>query len=108
MRIRNAVRLDDKRINCEVEHHELGWLPFTAGEDGDIASVQVYARCLNGEAGDIAIARAEAVSYTRLRRAEYPPIEEQLDAIWKGGEDMEIMRQRIMAVKARYPEEIIK
>lgn len=37
------------------------------------------------------------------RRAAYPPIEEQLDAIWKGGADMEAMRQKILDIKARIP-----
>lgn len=39
----------------------------------------------------------------RRRSIEYPPIQEQLDAIWKGGEYLENMRAVIMAVKAKYP-----
>lgn len=27
---RNAVRLADGRINCEIEHPSFGWIPFTA------------------------------------------------------------------------------
>jgi hypothetical protein len=41
--------------------------------------------------------------YRELRVREYPPVEEQLDALWKGGEALEEMRQRVQAVKERYP-----
>lgn len=42
-------------------------------------------------------------SYTERRRNEYPPLEEQLDAYWKGGEEEAAMRQKILAVKEKYP-----
>lgn len=41
--------------------------------------------------------------YAKRRAKEYPPIEEQLDAIWKGGVDMEAMRAKVLAVKEKYP-----
>lgn len=44
-----------------------------------------------------------ANAYTQLRAKEYPPIGDQLDAIWKGGTDMDAMRAQIQAVKAKYP-----
>lgn len=44
-----------------------------------------------------------SVAYKEQRAREYPPIEEQLDAIWKGGDEMEAMRQIIIAVKYKYP-----
>ena len=48
-------------------------------------------------------AAMDAVAYQDLRGLEYPPISDQLDAIWKGGVDMEAMRKQIMDVKAKYP-----
>ena len=42
-------------------------------------------------------------TYGQKRHAEYPPIGDQLDAIWKGGVDAEAMRAQVMAVKAKYP-----
>ena len=42
-------------------------------------------------------------SYKELRAAEYPPIKDQLDAIWKGGQEMESMRQTIQFIKSKYP-----
>lgn len=49
------------------------------------------------------VRQLELQSYMQKRAAEYPPIVDQLDAIWKGGEDMEAMRQQILAIKAKYP-----
>jgi hypothetical protein len=46
--------------------------------------------------------------YRDLRRGEYPDIRDQLDALWKGGEALEAMRQQIVAVKEKYkkPKEV--
>lgn len=43
------------------------------------------------------------VDYAGKRREAYPPIADQLDAIWKGGAEMEAMRLRVLAVKAKFP-----
>lgn len=45
----------------------------------------------------------ENLAYRDLRRAAYPSIGDQLDAIWKGGEDAEAMLAIVQAVKAQYP-----
>jgi hypothetical protein len=45
----------------------------------------------------------EASDYARLRRPEYPPIGDQLDALWKGGDAAAEMLARVQAVKAKYP-----
>ena len=42
-----------------------------------------------------------ANAYKSLR--QYPPIGDQLDALWKGGAAAEEMLTQIQAVKARYP-----
>ena len=31
--IRNAVRLQDGRFDCEINHPVFGWIPFTASPD---------------------------------------------------------------------------
>lgn len=41
--------------------------------------------------------------YRALRVRDYPPIADQLDALWKGGEALDEMRAQVMAVKAKYP-----
>jgi hypothetical protein len=47
--------------------------------------------------------RWKDTEYQRQRAPEYPPITDQLDAIWKGGNDYEEMLAKVMEVKAKYP-----
>jgi len=49
------------------------------------------------------VVRPDNPDYYALRRAEYPALGEQLDAMWKGGEAAAEMTARIAAVKAKYP-----
>ena len=44
-----------------------------------------------------------ALEYRRLRASAYPPIGDQLDALWKGGDVAAEMLARVQAVKAQYP-----
>lgn len=43
------------------------------------------------------------VDYAARRRHEYPSIEDQLDAMWKGGAEATAMKARVAAVKTKYP-----
>jgi hypothetical protein len=45
----------------------------------------------------------EVRGYAEERKAAYPPIEDQLDALWKGGAEAEAMRAQVAAVKAAHP-----
>lgn len=45
-------------------------------------------------------------TYADLRRESYPPIADQLDALWKGGEALEAMRANVLAVKEMYPKPV--
>lgn len=42
-------------------------------------------------------------NYVKRRLEAYPPIGDQLDAIWKGGDAADAMRQKILAVKDAFP-----
>jgi hypothetical protein len=44
--------------------------------------------------------------YHQARRREYPDVRDQLDALWKGGADLEAMRQKVMAVKEKFPKPV--
>lgn len=44
--------------------------------------------------------------YAEIRRKEYPTIGDQLDALWKGGVDLEQMREKVLQVKQKYPKPI--
>jgi hypothetical protein len=62
-----------------------------------------------GYAAQVAATRAaqriahQRVMYQRQRASEYPPIGDQLDALWKGGEAAAEMLAKVQAVKAKYP-----
>jgi hypothetical protein len=42
-------------------------------------------------------------AYKAKRQAEYPPIGDQLDALWKGGDAAAEMLAKVQAVKTKYP-----
>jgi hypothetical protein len=42
-------------------------------------------------------------TYAQKRAAEYPPIGDQLDALWKGGDAAAEMLVKVQAVKSKYP-----
>jgi hypothetical protein len=44
-----------------------------------------------------------ATEYQRDRKPEYPPIGDQLDALWKGGDAATEMLAKVQAVKEKYP-----
>jgi hypothetical protein len=52
-------------------------------------------------------AEYETKEYQRQRAVEYPPIGDQLDALWKGGEAAAEMLAKVQAVKAKYPKESV-
>lgn len=62
-------------------------------------------------AWDTREANRKANEYKELRRKEYPPVGDQLDAIWKmltppTGSEAEAMKAQIEAVKAKYPKPV--
>ena len=57
---------------------------------------------------DIRLAKARASLYKELRTAEYPPMEDYLDAIVKGDtEAEEEYKRKCLKVKDKYPKEIV-
>lgn len=46
------------------------------------------------------------LDYAARRRLDYPSIGDQLDALWRGGEDANEMLARIMEVKAMHPKDV--
>ena len=48
-------------------------------------------------------AEYDAQAYARSRASEYPPIGDQLDALWKGGDAAAEMLAKVQAVKSKYP-----
>lgn len=50
--------------------------------------------------------RQAATEYQRKRASEYPPVGDQLDAILKGGADLDVLKTVVAAIKAKYPKPI--
>jgi len=48
-------------------------------------------------------AEHDGKDFERKRRAEYPSVEEQLEALWAGGQEMANMKARIKAVQDKHP-----
>jgi len=72
-----------------------GNIPFTAEEEAewDAMKAEVLARQ----------ASLVATEYQRQRAAEYPPIGDQLDALFKAGVFPADMAETLQAVKNKYP-----
>lgn len=49
------------------------------------------------------VVRPDNPDYYAKRRAEYPSLADQLDALWKGGEAAAEMTAKIAEIKAKYP-----
>ena len=64
---------------------------------------------INGNEVSYDLSAAEALvaaeAYKQQRASEYPPIGDQLDALWKGGDAAAEMLAKVQAVKAKYPKE---
>jgi hypothetical protein len=72
-----------------------GPVPFTAEEEA----------ARDAEEAVFAIEQTEfaKTQYQRDRATEYPPIGDQLDALWKGGDAATAMLAQVQAVKTKYP-----
>lgn len=92
------IAASEARIKAEIDAKEALWA----------ASPKM--REIEGINGTetVAIDKSEIVcadnpDYYAKRRAEYPALGDQLDAVWKGADAMAVMAAKIAAVKAKYP-----
>lgn len=78
-------------------HHATseGNIPFTAAEEAERDAEEAQAALYKIEHAK--------TDYQRSRAAEYPPIGDQLDALWKGGTAAAEMLVLVQAVKTKYP-----
>lgn len=85
-------------------NNELFWL-----DEGDDPAVWLpnCTPITDAEASTIRAQQAQAaeaaLTYAEKRMREYPPIGDQLDALWKGGDAAAEMLASVQAVKAKYP-----
>jgi hypothetical protein len=93
------IATSEARIKAEIDAKEALWAaltPKTREVDG-INGIETVA------IDKSEIVRADNPDYYASRRAEYPALADQLDAMWKGADAMTAMAAKIAAVKAKYP-----
>jgi hypothetical protein len=95
------IAASSSRIGAEIDKKEAEW----AALDPKTREIEDP---ITGEVTIVPIEKSEIVrpdvpDYYAKRRAEYPTLGDQLDALWKGGEAMANMMDRINEVKNRYP-----
>jgi hypothetical protein len=86
-----VLRLIRPGARYNVNGSQIDWL------DGNSASKPTEQELQDG------LLQLELLSYREKRAREYPPIGDQLDALWKGGADATAMKAVVDAVKAKYP-----
>ena len=88
-------------IKAQIDAKEAAWAALTP-------KTREVTDPLTGETKTVPIEKSEIVrpdipDYYAKRRAEYPSLGDQLDALWKGGDAQTAMQAQIAAVKAKYP-----
>ena len=94
------VNGSEARIKAEIDAKEAIWAASPKTRE--------VADSMAGDTKTVAIDKSEIVrpdvpDYYAKRRAEYPAIGDQMDAMWKGGQDSAGMVAKIQAVKTKYP-----
>ena len=92
------IAASEARIKAEIDAKEALWAasPKMREVDG-INGIETVA------IDKSEVVRADNPDYYASRRAEYPALGDQLDAMWKGADAMTAMAAKIAAVKAKYP-----
>jgi hypothetical protein len=95
------IAQSESAIKAQIDAKEAAWTALTP-------KTREVTDPITGETTTVPIEKSEIVrpdipDYYAKRRAEYPSLGDQLDALWKGGEAQADMFDRIAAVKAKYP-----
>ena len=96
-----AVAAAETRLKAEIDAKEAAWAALTP-------KTRPVTDPITGQTTQVPIEKSEIVrpdipDYYAKRRAEYPSLGDQLDAMWKGGQDAADMQAKIQAVKQKYP-----
>lgn len=95
------IAQSESAIKAQIDAKEASWTALTP-------KTREVTDPITGETKTVPIEKSEIVrpdipDYYAKRRAEYPSLGDQLDALWKGGDDQTAMQAQIAAVKAKYP-----
>lgn len=85
-------------LNGRLEH--IGeWDEAVIGAPLPIGAVEVEAEVTETAKGRLVLSS----DWFSLREDAYPPLKDQLDAMWKGGEAAQEMTALVQSIKDRYP-----
>ena len=95
------ITQSESAIKAQIDAKEAAWAALTP-------KTREVTDPITGETTTVPIEKSEIVrpdipDYYAKRRAEYPSLGDQLDALWKGGDAQTAMQAQIAAVKAKYP-----
>ena len=95
------ITQSESAIKAQIDAKEAAWAALTP-KTREVTDPRT------GETTTVPIEKSEIVrpdipDYYAKRRAEYPSIGDQLDALWKGGDAQTAMQAQIAAVKTKYP-----
>ena len=95
------ITQSESAIKAQIDAKEAAWTALTP-------KTREVTDPITGETTTVPIEKSEIVrpdipDYYAKRRAEYPSLGDQLDALWKGGDAQTAMQAQIAAVKAKYP-----
>jgi hypothetical protein len=95
------IAASEAAVKAQIDAKEAAWAALTP-------KTRPVTDPMTGETTQVPIEKSEIVrpdipDYYAKRRAEYPSLGDQLDAMWKGGQDAADMQAKIQAVKQKYP-----
>jgi hypothetical protein len=99
------IQSQETKIYADIDKKEADWAALTP-KTREVERLSPFNRNLEKVTVDIPkseIVRPNMPDYYANRRAEYPSIAEQLDALWKGGNFATEMANKISAIKLKYP-----
>ena len=83
------IAASETRVKAEIDAKEAAWAALDSAAQEALNKSDVV--------------RADNPDYYASRRAEYPALADQLDAMWQGGYAMTAMAAKIITVKQKYP-----
>lgn len=89
------------QVAADIDAKEAAWADLTPKTREIEDPLTGEKTTVNIEKGEIV--RPDDPDYYAKRRAEYPPLAEQLDAFWKGGQAQADMLAKIQEIKTKYP-----
>ena len=95
------IAQSESAIKAQIDAKEAAWAALTPKTREVTDPITSETKTVPIEKSEIV--RPDIPDYYAKRRAEYPPLGDQLDALWKGGDAQTAMQAQIAAVKAKYP-----